>query len=166
MEWKGYLRAEEVGFGGGDGRMFVPWRIDQKTPYLHYSFLSLKHVQAIFNQQRLVGPMNGVLCISGLLWLGYKDRFMTLFTRPLLMYFILIGSAFCTLTVIWNPDLGAKRDWDLFAPVGIYLYLLALSVLLEIKAKIPHLPLAWIGWSCTWINVCTYGSFFLHNRGL
>jgi hypothetical protein len=166
MAWKGYLRAEESGFGGGDGRMFVPWTIEKKTPYLHYTFLSLKHIQAIFNQQNLVGPINGIISLSGLLWLGATRRFVVLLKHPMIVFLGLLSSAFFTLTVIWNPDLGAKRDWDLFAPSGFYLYLLAVIVLLEIKKQAPSFPLLWIGWTCIWINLCSYSSFFLYNRGL
>lgn len=163
MEWKGYLRAEEVGFGGGDGRMFVPWSIDKKTPYLHYSFLSLGHLKAIFNQQRLVGPMNLIMSLSVFFWLFRKNK--ALLFKPSLIYMFLLSFAFLTLTLIWNPDLGPKRDWDLFGPVGFYLYILSLLLLRQIKEVYPGFPLLWVGWSVVWINLSQSGAFFLHNRG-
>ena len=144
--------------------MFVPWTLEAKSHYIHYSFLSIKHLQAIFNQQRLVGPMNGLLCISGLIWLAGRSR--SIFKNPPLIYLALLSSAFLTLTLIWNPDLGPKRDWDLFAPSGFYLYLFAAYLLVKIKDMAPSFPLLWVGWTCVWVNLCSYGSFFLHNRGI
>lgn len=132
MKKIGYLRSEEVSFGGGDGQMFVPLS-DTSGKYFQYLFLKEKHLKAILNQQMLVAPISLVACIAAS-WdllrsrLGFKKGLLS----PPLIFLILAAGGFLTLTVIWHPDLGPFRDWDLFGPVGFYLSVLAAALILHV----------------------------------
>jgi hypothetical protein len=131
MHHVGYLRADEKGFGGGDGLMFVPLtKLEGMSQYL---FLRPAHLAAILNQQLLVGP----LALLTALVLGTRPflagarefvRERTVEGAGVLLFLALAGFGYFGLTVVWNPDLGALRDWDLFGPVGFFLSVLAVAL--------------------------------------
>jgi len=138
MQEVGYLRAGERGFGGGDGRMFVP--LTKLTGRAHYLFLRPDHLLAIANEQLLTAPMALFsCCVLGIgLWIkvaGNGERGAPFSsasdTRLARIFVALVASGFFALTVIWNPDLGALRDWNLFASAGILLSMLAVYLMSE-----------------------------------
>jgi hypothetical protein len=107
--------------GGADRHWFVPLR-HAGTEWEHYTMFSLGHLVDIVNEQLLVAPFGLILAI--LLWkegfqkAGQEDK------KPLI--FLTLASAFYLLFIwTWNPDYGGRKDWDLFACVGIPLNLLA-----------------------------------------
>ena len=52
-------------------------------------------------------------------WLPGRTRLESM--DHTLFFLSLAGLSFFGLTVIWNPDLGPKRDWDLFGQVAFLL---------------------------------------------
>jgi hypothetical protein len=164
MQKLGYLRAEESGFGGGDGRAFVPCDISQKTKYTPYLCFSKDHLLAIFNQQKLIAPTSILL----ILWLLPKQIYENIKEKKWdISALFLFFNASCTfgLTVIWNPDLGPLIDWDLFASCGFYLSFFALYLLLK---RFQHRKrfLVQILVLTVLINLSQSLGFILLNRGL
>ena len=132
MEHVGYLRADEEGFGGGDGLMFVPW--SAKEGMSQYLFFDEKHLRAIMNLQMLVAPVALVTAVAfgmGLLKTSWLNRRSRPVPEGLLPFLALATLGYFALTLIWNPDLGPKRDWDLFGPVGYYLSILAVATVVR-----------------------------------
>lgn len=144
MHEVGYLRAGERGFGGGDGRMFVP--LSKLSGRAHYLFLRPDHLLAIANEQLLTAPTAlWTCCVFGI---GLLADFVHKrgAARPagsgshataVRVFVTLAATGFFALTVIWNPDLGALRDWNLFAPAGILLAMLAVLLMSEHWANLP-----------------------------
>ncbi len=107
--------------GGADRHWFVPLR-HAGTEWEHYTMFSLGHLVDIVNEQLLVAPFGLVLAV--LLWKkGFQKADKG---EEKLFIFLTLASAFYLLfTWTWNPDYGGRKDWDLFACVGIPLNLLA-----------------------------------------
>jgi hypothetical protein len=100
--------------GGGDRRWLVPL-VQTTTPWEHYTMFSAGHLLDIINQQWLSAPMIWVdlLLCALLAWSRLPRRDPT---------FRLLGVAalsYLLLTLVWNPDYGGQRDWDLFAPAAV-----------------------------------------------
>jgi hypothetical protein len=132
MEHVGYLRANEDGFGGGDGLMFVPW--SAKEGMSRYLFFDTKHLRAIVNLQMLVAPVALITAVAfglGFVKTSWTNRRSRPVPEGLLPFLALSALGYFALTLIWNPDLGAKRDWDLFGPVGYYLSILAVATVVR-----------------------------------
>ncbi|RIK47191.1 MAG: hypothetical protein DCC57_14735 [Chloroflexi bacterium] len=123
--------------GGGDGRWFVPlWQTT--TRWEHYTLLSWPHLRDVINQQLLVAPV----VLPALLWLGLCCRNMSGaalvsklgageagLRRSTLRFYALAAVCYLAFTLVWNPDYGGQRDWDLFslAALPAALWLLALA---------------------------------------
>jgi hypothetical protein len=167
----GFLRAEEKGFGGGDGLMFVP--LFDKTGMSQYLFARPAHLLAVTNQQLLVAPLGLLVCALGLA-AALPARRRAALVAPLggpppptavaLVYVLLVAGAFWTLTVIWNPDLGALRDWDLFGPLGFYLNAAAVSLVAAHLAPAPRRMTAALVVLAA-ANLSRGLPFVLHNAG-
>lgn len=157
----GYLRAEESGFGGGDGSMFVP--LFEVTGYGQYLFLRPDHLRAIANEQLLVGPLGLVMVVVGML-LGYhRERTEPRTPISSVGFLLLVAGGFFALTLIWNPDYGPLLDWDLFGPVGFYLNIAGVALVvrgIEDDPRRVGLLLAFV----TVVNASRALPFILHNH--
>jgi hypothetical protein len=110
--------------GGGDRRWVVPlW--ETETKWEHYTMFSMGHLLDILNEQLLVAPFSLALLVLTALFLprrrgevGHEGFFLAV-----------AGLGYLALTLIWNPDYGGRRDWDLFAPVALPLTVWAIYTL-------------------------------------
>ncbi len=96
-----------------------------------YTMFSLSHLLDFLNQQLLVSPLGVILLLVFLVFrpkpLAANDRSFT---------FLLMASLGLLLfNFVINPGLGAPRDWDLFASVGLGYTLLALYLFSRISAE-------------------------------
>ena len=162
MRWTGYAGSDEAGFGGGDGHMFVP--LFELTGMAHYLMLRPTHLLAIANEQLLVAPLGLVLVVAG----AARGRWRA--SRPGLpvdahVYLGLVASAFFALTVIWNPDFGPLRDWDLFGPVGFYLTIWGIALVARQLGDEPARLHALL-WFVAVVHFSRGLPFILHNAGL
>jgi hypothetical protein len=123
--------------GGGDGRWLVPlWATT--TRWEHYTLLSWPHLRDVLNQQALVAPV----VLPALLWLGLFSRNIPgaalvsesvpeedRLRRRTLRFYAVAAVCYLAFTLVWNPDYGGQRDWDLFslAALPATLWLLALA---------------------------------------
>jgi hypothetical protein len=108
--------------GGGDGRWLVPI-FETTTRWEHYTMFSWLHIRDLLNQQALTAPV--VLPALLLGWIGTiaarkrltydEDRTERAITR----FLALAAGAHLLLIMIWNPDYGGQRDWDLFSLAAI-----------------------------------------------
>lgn len=80
-----------------------------------YPFLSFPHVRDVLNELvRAAWP--GVVLVLGLAATARRYR---LWERPTVVFWIVAVVFLQTFTLVWNPDLGYIRDWDLFAVVAL-----------------------------------------------
>jgi len=99
------------------------------VPLLHggytgpnYTLLSPAHILDFLNQQLLVSPVGLALFLIFLILMPKPES-----TKDRVFQFLLIVSAAQLLFIfLVNPGLGAPRDWDLFASVGLGYTVLAL----------------------------------------
>lgn len=170
MRWVGYAGADETGVGGGDGGMFVP--LFELTGMTRYLMLRPGHLLAIANEQLLVAPLGIVMVLGGTLFALHRGRWRTWRTPdtrglPLVAQFYLglISTGFLALTVIWNPDFGPLKDWDLFGPVGFYLGVSGIALLARHLDDEPE-HLNALLWFVAIVNVSRALPFVLYNAGL
>ncbi|MFZ1466220.1 MAG: hypothetical protein WAV60_19430 [Anaerolineae bacterium] len=111
--------------GGGDGRWLVPlWTT--ATRWEHYTMFSWEHLLDIVNQQLLSAPVSlavVLLCLA---------RPLTAAAPSLSAYvrFLAVAAAGSLLFILlWNPDYGGQRDWDLFSLSSLPLTTLAAVLL-------------------------------------
>lgn len=115
----GAIRGSLVGdsLGGADMRPFVPLSAPQ-PPKEQYTLFSLAHLADLANLFCLVSPYTIFLLLLALIRLKYAAS--TVWGQ-----FLLVSAASGLLyAFLWNPDLGMKQDWDLFAPALLPLLLL------------------------------------------
>jgi hypothetical protein len=100
--------------GGGDRRWFVPL-IRTTTKFEHYTMFSLGHLQDIANEQLLVAPAiwPALILAAILAWRRLPLR------DPAFRLLATMAASYLLLSLVWNPDYGGQRDWDLFAPAAI-----------------------------------------------
>ncbi len=107
--------------GGADRRWFVPL-FRTETEWEHYTMFSWGHFLDIANEQLLVAPFG--LILVALLWRNGFRRVEEK-EREILLFLALATASYLLFTWTWNPDYGGRKDWDLFACVGIPLNVLA-----------------------------------------
>ncbi len=88
--------------------------LDESYGGFQYKMFSLSHLGAVINQVMISG-LPGVLTIFVLFLkrkrIGIEDKFLQ---------FLIVSVFFLQIfAATWNPDLGAYKDWDLFAVTGI-----------------------------------------------
>jgi tetratricopeptide (TPR) repeat protein len=109
-------------------------------PFLRpHALLSGVHLTDVLNEHLLVAPMGLVLIGAALLTV--RDRIAR---SP---HVLLLGSAAffeVALTVLFNPELGAFRDWDALSPVAVPVVLLAGYLLTRCAEPGTQLRLAWV----------------------
>jgi hypothetical protein len=104
------------GFGGGDGRLFVPL-FAVETPFERFTMFSPAHLAAVGNELLLVAPVGAILALT--LWLGRRrDGGRT--DPGTWVLLAALGTVVYAFT--FNPDmmvgdqtLGVMNEWDLFA---------------------------------------------------
>ncbi len=116
------------------------------VPLLHggytgpnYTLFSPSHILDFLNQQLLISPVGLALF---LVFLIFKPK--PLSTKDRIFQFLLIVSvAQLLFNFLINPGLGAPRDWDLFASVGLGYTVLALYLFSQISPdpKVSYLKL-------------------------
>lgn len=108
--------------GGGDGLWFVPL-FETTTRWQHYTMFSAAHLFDWLNLHFLISPFGLPLLI--LLGIFYRPAFDRPAERDYAYFLTLTAAMYLLLTWLWNPDYGARYDWDLFAPSAFVYTLLA-----------------------------------------
>jgi hypothetical protein len=97
--------------GGSDASWFVPiW--GTRTRWEAYTLLSWHHLRDLLNQMLLVAPV----ILPSLLWLSLVAKRGVAGEQSETQRFLPVAAlAHLLLMIIWNPDYGGQRDWDLFS---------------------------------------------------
>jgi hypothetical protein len=118
--------------GGGDQRWFVPL-LGTTTRWEHYTMFSWAHLLDIINEQLLTAPVVlpsiFLVCAIASRRLSWRDH--------TLRFLLLAALSYLCLTLVWNPDYGGRRDWDLFAPASVPVAILLAYLL---PRAIPERP--------------------------
>jgi hypothetical protein len=112
--------------GGGDAIWFVPL-FETTTRWQHYTMFSAAHLLDWSNVHLLTSPFGLPLIVMVIVTVR---RFrLTILDGPAdkdYAYFLgLAATTYVLFTWLWNPDYGARNDWDLFAPAAFVYTLLA-----------------------------------------
>lgn len=118
--------------GGGDHRWLVPL-LRTTTRWERYTMFSWPHLLDIINEQLLTAPVVLPALVLVFLWTGHRLDKRDQRTR----FLVVAAGCYLLLTLIWNPDYGGRRDWDLFAPASLPLTLLLAYVL---PRTVPERP--------------------------
>ncbi len=123
--------------GGSDASWFVPlWAT--RTRWEAYTLFSWQHGRDLLNQMLLVAPV----ILPSLLWLWLTTRRVidgVADGQTATRRFLMIAATFhLLLIVIWNPDYGGQRDWDLFSLAWIPTTLWLISIA---QAKLDYATL-------------------------
>jgi hypothetical protein len=110
--------------GGVDPGLFKPL-LEVTGANEYYPILSLQHLGAVIQQQLLVAPLSLAVCV--LAWVAFRSKWQAA-RREIALVAVAVTSALL-FSVTWNPDLGARRDWDLLSLPAIPLGLLAGALL-------------------------------------
>jgi len=110
--------------GGGDRRWLVPL-LRTTTRWEHYTLFSGAHLLDVVNEQLLTAPV----VLPTLLLVAALARRRLQWDDPTLRFLLLAAGGYLFLTLVWNPDYGGRRDWDLFAPASLPLTVLAAYLL-------------------------------------
>jgi hypothetical protein len=116
--------------GGADSRTMLPL-FETVTRYEHYAFFSWAHLGAVVQEQVLVAPMAliALAVVALVAWRGVR----ALGRAVPAMWTLAAGAAgMFFYSILWNPDLGPRDDWDLLALSALPLTLLALFLLLHL----------------------------------
>ena len=113
--------------GGGDGSWLVPFS-KPDSRWEHYTMVSWGHLLDFLNEQILVAPFSLALVIGLLI----STRGRAVLCSPDCAFLAICAAGYLLLTMIWNPDYGGRRDWDLFAPAALPLTLLASYLLIGV----------------------------------
>ena len=118
--------------GGGDGIMFVPWRVDPAHPpsrYVYYALFSPMHLADLASTFLVAAPLALPLCV----WAGWRlVRSRTRLSDRDRRWLLLLAAAAGPCLVVplaWNHDLGMWGDWNLATCYLFPLNLLAWSLL-------------------------------------
>jgi hypothetical protein len=110
--------------GGLDPGLFKPL-VNATGPNEYYPILSWQHLGAVVQEQLMVAPLSLATCV--LAWVAFRGRWQTA-RREIALVAVAAASALL-FSVTWNPDLGARRDWDLLSLPAIPLGLLVGALL-------------------------------------
>jgi hypothetical protein len=122
-------------YGGGDQTMLVTLA----------KLLTPSYWLGVFGVFGTFAP--GAFAALGLVELDGKTR------RPVaheLVFALALGAPWLAFVLLWNPDLGYARDWDLFAPAGVAL---TFAALLWPLARLPKPAQALALWAMLLLNV-------------
>lgn len=118
--------------GGGDARWFVPLT-GVSTRWEHYTMFSWAHLRDWLNEQMLTAPvtLGGLAIVGGAMLLDWgRSRGAPArkgngsqpgegVDRDELRFLAACTGLYWLFTVVWNPDYGGQRDWDLFSLAAI-----------------------------------------------
>jgi len=91
--------------------------LDESYAQNYYPMLSWRHLEAVLNQLLLVG-LPGILALAAVALLPKQLRQGK--TNGRFTGFLLVCAVFLQLfAATWHSDIGAARDWDLFAVIGL-----------------------------------------------
>lgn len=124
-------------------RMKFIFLLDESFRYYQYPMCSLHHLTDILNELILTS-LPGVMALA---FVGLFHRREIHFTDPFLRFLILSAAFLQLFAISWNPDLGAYRDWDLYAIIGFGYALLGAYVLTQYvqnDRKVQHVGLIFI----------------------
>jgi hypothetical protein len=108
-------------FEGGTG-VLVPLTADGLDPLKRtYTLFSGVHWTNVINQHLLLSPV-GFVTLLVMLPVGIRYR---LFENPWTRFLMLGAIPWLLLSCVWASDLGAPRDWDIFAAAAVLYTLLA-----------------------------------------
>lgn len=93
-------------FGGGDARMFVPVS----------GWFSSRHLGGFVNEWMLMAPGAAWLWLTAVAMRSAGTRLPT--ATHARTFLALMATGWLCFSFLWNPDLGAWHDWDLFAAGG------------------------------------------------
>ena len=142
--------------GGGDHRWLVPL-LHTTTRWEHYTMFSWAHLLDIINEQLLTAPV--VLPTLLLVW-AFARRRLDAGDRAL-RFLLLAAGCYLFLTLVWNPDYGGRRDWDLFAPASLPLAVLAAYLLPRALPERAALRAA--GWALIAVQVMHTAAWVYQN---
>ncbi|MDH7487796.1 MAG: hypothetical protein QHJ81_16175 [Anaerolineae bacterium] len=126
--------------GGGDHRWLVPL-LRTTTRWEHYTMFSWAHLLDVVNEQLLTAPV----VLPTLLLVAALARRRLDGGDPALRFLLLAAGSYLFLTLVWNPDYGGRRDWDLFAPASLPLTVLAAYVLPRaLPERVARRAAAWM----------------------
>ncbi|RJP17889.1 MAG: tetratricopeptide repeat protein [Candidatus Abyssobacteria bacterium SURF_5] len=92
-----------------------------------YTLFSLPHLIDIANEILLVAPFGLLLCLLSLpLWLTAERR-----KEPEPWILLLTAAVYLAITLTAAPLLGARKDWDVFAPPWIFITMLGAYLLIR-----------------------------------
>jgi tetratricopeptide (TPR) repeat protein len=104
-----------------------------------YTLFSFPHIFDFINQQLLISPVGLILFAVLLIFKpGIKN-----FKNRAVIFLLLVSVSQLLFGFLINPGLGAARDWDLFASVGLGYTVLALYLFSEAShhQRVGHLKL-------------------------
>ncbi len=115
----GRLTWASRGLGGVDG-VFLKHLL-RPAPEAHepYPILSWEHLRAVLNQQLLAAPLSLFALVATVAAFGRRWR--ALLADRILVFLLLATVPALLFTWVYNPDLGARQDWDLLAPPFVLL---------------------------------------------
>ncbi len=137
--------------GGGDARWLVPLFATQ-TYFERYTMFSWLHLRDVVNEQLLVAPVVGI-SVAYCLLLSAGGRVgraalslpsddsqnaeaatneptsAAISSKHYARFLSLAAGFHLLLTLVWNPDYGGQRDWDLFSLAAIPATLLLATLL-------------------------------------
>jgi hypothetical protein len=117
-------------FGGGDKRTFKPL-VTLTSHREYYPLLSPDHARAVLNQQLLVAPLGWPLALA----LLAARRPAGLWRDPRFAYLLLAATTTTIFVSLWNPDLGARQDWDLLSVSALPTMALAAYLLVSLVPR-------------------------------
>ena len=97
----------------------------------YYPLLSLDHARAVLNQQLLVAPLGWPLALA----LLAARRPAGLWRDPRFAYLLLAATTTTIFVSLWNPDLGARQDWDLLSVSALPTMALAAFLLVSLVPR-------------------------------
>lgn len=115
----GRLRWASRGLGGVDGVFFK--HLLRPAPEAHepYPILSWEHLRAVLNQQLLAAPLSLYAVVATVAAFGRRLR--ALLADRIFVFLLVAALPALFFTWVYNPDLGARQDWDLLAPPFVLL---------------------------------------------
>ena len=115
--WDGTLptgQTERFGnaLGAAGQGPFLPWTLTPSNVNHRYALLDAEHVVGVLNVAFFACPVGLLLSLLGGRW-SARARFL-----------LLASSSLIGLALVWNVSYPLRRDWDLFATIGVALALL------------------------------------------
>ncbi len=122
--------VNEIFFSGARGEyegVFFLALSRRGLPLERYSLFSVAHLIDIFNEIVLVSPFGLFLCVVSLPRFLKADRV----ARPEALILLLTCVVYLGVTLTAAPLLGARKDWDVFAPPWIFITMLGAYMLMR-----------------------------------